>query len=124
MKKYFINHFNINVTDIKKSLIFYERHFGLKEIRRKEDVEGKYIIVWIGDNSNNITIELTWIKEKEGNYNLGDNEFHIGLVTSDFDASYQDHKKAEIICYENKKMGIYFVNDPDGYWIEIVPMKK
>ena len=28
------------------------------------------------------------------------------------------------ICYENKAMGIYFINDPDDYWIEIIPMKR
>ena len=29
----------------------------------------------------------------------------------------------ECICFENKEMGIYFIEDPDGYWLEIVPAK-
>ncbi|NLC50259.1 MAG: lactoylglutathione lyase, partial [Bacteroidales bacterium] len=28
------------------------------------------------------------------------------------------------ICYENESMGLYFINDPDGYWIEILPLKR
>jgi lactoylglutathione lyase len=28
------------------------------------------------------------------------------------------------VCYENKAMGLYFIEDPDGYWIEILPEKK
>ena len=28
------------------------------------------------------------------------------------------------VCYVNEKMGIYFINDPDGYWLEVVPSKK
>lgn len=31
--------------------------------------------------------------------------------------------RKECICFENHDMGIYFVNDPDGYWIEIIPAK-
>ena len=29
----------------------------------------------------------------------------------------------DCICYENKEMGIYFINDPDGYWLEVVPVR-
>lgn len=35
--------------------------------------------------------------------------------------AYQKHKAMGCVCYENKDMGIYFINDPDGYWIEIIP---
>ena len=56
-------------------------------------------------------------------YDLGDEEFHIAFKTSDFDAAYKLHKEMDCICYENKDMGIYFINDPDGYWLEIVPIR-
>jgi hypothetical protein len=38
-------------------------------------------------------------------------------------AAHELHEKMGVICYENPDMGIYFINDPDGYWIEIVPSK-
>jgi len=37
--------------------------------------------------------------------------------------AYELHKKNGVICYENKDMGLYFIADPDGYWIEILPEK-
>ena len=45
------------------------------------------------------------------------------MVSDDFDASYAKHNEMGCICYENKKMGLYFINDPDGYWIEILPKR-
>ena len=39
----------------------------------------------------------------------------------DFDKAYELHKEMGCICFENKEMGIYFINDPDNYWIEILP---
>ncbi|MCI6459715.1 MAG: lactoylglutathione lyase, partial [Clostridium sp.] len=42
----------------------------------------------------------------------------------DFDKAYELHKEMGCICFENKEMGIYFIADPDNYWIEIIPKKK
>lgn len=44
-------------------------------------------------------------------------------MTDDFDATYAKHMAMGVICYENPKMGIYFISDPDGYWIEIIPKR-
>ncbi|MBZ4646988.1 MAG: lactoylglutathione lyase [Petroclostridium sp.] len=63
-------------------------------------------------------LELTWLRDRKEPYNLGDNEFHLVFTADDFDAAYEMHKKMGCICYENKAMGIYFINDPDGYWLE------
>ena len=69
-------------------------------------------------------LELTWLKEWEGNYNLGDCEFHLAFETDDMEAAHKLHEEMECICFENKEMGIYFIEDPDGYWLEIVPAKQ
>jgi lactoylglutathione lyase len=121
--KFEIDHFNINVLDLMKSLSFYEKALGLKEERRKEAKDGSYIIVFLGDGSTGNNIELTWLKTQEEPYNLGDEEFHIAFTTDDFDAAHTLHTEMDCICYENKEMGIYFINDPDGYWLEIVPKR-
>ncbi|WP_457552281.1 VOC family protein [Desulfobacula sp.] len=121
--KFTIDHFNINVLDLEKSLAFYDKALGLKEIRRTKAEDGSYIIVFLGDGSTLNKIELTWLKAMDRPYNLGDEEFHIAFKTSDFDGAYTLHKKMGCICYENKDMGIYFINDPDGYWLEIVPVR-
>ncbi|MEG0685625.1 MAG: lactoylglutathione lyase, partial [Coprobacillus sp.] len=66
---------------------------------------------------------LTWLRDWDRPYNLGDNEFHLALRVDDFEKSYELHKEMNCICYENKEMGIYFIADPDNYWIEILPAK-
>ena len=43
------------------------------------------------------------------------------FTTDEFDALYEKHKEMGVVCFENPGMGIYFISDPDGYWIEIVP---
>jgi len=121
--KFTIDHFNINVLDLDKSLAFYNKALGLEEIRRNKAEDGSYIIIFLGDGSTQNKLELTWMKEMDRPYDLGDEEFHIAFKTSDFDAAYKLHKKMDCICYENKDMGIYFINDPDGYWLEIVPVR-
>ena len=118
-----IDHFNINVLDLEKSLTFYNTALGLKEIRRTTAEDGSYIIVFLGDGSSTAKLELTWLKAMDRPYDLGDEEFHIAFKTKDFDAAQKLHKQMGCICYENIDMGIYFINDPDGYWLEIVPVR-
>lgn len=118
-----IDHFNINVLDLDKSLVFYEKALGLKETRRTTADDGSYIIVYLGDGTSPCKLELTWLKSQTAPYDLGDEEFHIAFKTDDFDAAHALHKQMDCICYENKDMGIYFINDPDGYWLEIVPIR-
>ena len=52
---------------------------------------------------------------------LGDNEFHLAFTTDDYEAAHEKHAAMGCICFENHEMGLYFIKDPDGYWIEIVP---
>lgn len=121
--KFTIDHFNINVLDLDKSLAFYDKALGLKESRRKTADDGSYIIVYLEDGISANKLELTWLKSQTTPYDLGDEEFHIAFKTDDFDAAHTLHAQMDCICFENKEMGIYFINDPDGYWLEIVPKR-
>lgn len=116
-------HNNFNVLDLEKSLKFYEDALGLTVSRSIESKDGSFKIVYLTDGQTDHLLELTWLKEWDRPYNLGDNEFHLALRTDDYEASYQKHKEMGCICYENPAMGIYFINDPDEYWIEIVPAR-
>lgn len=117
-------HNNFNVLNLEKSIEFYEKSLGLKEVKRKEAEDGSFILVYLGDSSTNHTLELTWLRDWDRPYNLGDNEFHLALEVDDFYGAYNLHKELDCICYENKEMGIYFIADPDNYWIEILPKNK
>lgn len=116
-------HNNINVLDLEKSLAFYHKALGLKEISRKEASDGSFILVYLGDGQTTHQLELTWLRDWNRPYNLGDNEFHLAFRVDDYEKAHQMHKEMDCICYENPAMGIYFINDPDGYWLEIVPTR-
>lgn len=122
--KFKMVHENYNVFDLQKSLDFYEKALGLKEKRRKEAADGSFIIVYVGNEETDFELELTWLKDMDRKYNLGDCEFHLAFQVDDYKASHNLHEKMGCICYENFEMGIYFITDPDGYWLEIVPAGK
>ena len=114
-------HFNFNVMDLEKSIEFYQKALGLTEKRRKEAADGSFILVFMGEEYTDFLLELTWLRDWKKPYNLGDNEIHLCLrVDGDYEAVHKFHKEMGCICYENKDMGIYFIEDPDGYWIEMV----
>ena len=75
----------------------------MKVVRTKEASDGSFILTYLNDGVSDFEIELTWLKDYIQAYELGENESHI--------------------CFENKAMGLYFIYDPDDYWIEIIPAK-
>ncbi len=118
-------HNNFNVIDLEKSLAFYKEALGLTEARRVEKEDGSFIIVYLTDGVSPHLLELTWLRDWEkDHYDLGDDEFHLAFVVDDFDAAYKKHQEMGCIAFENKAMGIYFITDPDEYWLEIVPNRK
>ncbi|HZK28269.1 MAG TPA: VOC family protein [Thermoclostridium sp.] len=117
------SHNNVNVMDLEKSVRFYEENLGLKETRRSVPEHGEFILVFLGDGITSHRLELTYLRDRKEPYNLGDNEIHLAFEVNDMLSAYELHKKNDVICYENKSMGIYFICDPDGYWIEIIPKK-
>ena len=124
MGKFRFEHNNINVRDLEKSLKFYEQALELKESRRIVPEDGSFIIVYLSDGQSDHLLELTWLRDWDRAYNLGDNEFHLAVRVEEFDAAHELHKEMGCICYENPSMGIYFINDPDGYWLEVLPAKR
>ena len=118
-------HNNFNVLDLEKSLAFYQQALGLKEVRRVNAGDGSFTLVYLGDGAGSAhTLELTWLRDWDRTYTLGDNEFHLAFTVDNFEAAHALHKEMGCICFENEAMGIYFIVDPDGYWLEIVPAKR
>ena len=117
-------HENYNVADLAKSMAFYEEALGLKETRRKEAADGSFIIVYLANENSDFELELTWLRDMDRPYNLGDCECHLAFRTDDYEAAHAKHEAMGCICYENPQMGIYFIKDPDGYWLEVLPPIK
>ena len=119
------DHFNFNVLDLDRSIRFYEKALGLKEVRRMEAPDGSFILVYMGEEKAGFLLELTWLRDRKEPYDLGEGEFHLCMrVPGDYDAVRAYHKQMDCVCYENTDMGLYFINDPDGYWIEILPERE
>ena len=117
------NHFNFNVLDLDRSLAFYREALGLAPVSEKEAEDGSFQLVYLGDGITSFSLELTWLRDRTEPYDLGECEFHLAFVTDEYDALYARHREMGCVCFENPAMGIYFIEDPDGYWIEIVPAK-
>ena len=114
-------HFNFNVLDLDKSLKFYKEALDLEPVREKTADDESFKLVYLGDGITDFSLELTWLRDRKEPYNLGECEFHLALKADEFDAMHRKHEEMGCICFENPAMGIYFVTDPDGYWIEIIP---
>lgn len=122
--KFSFAHNNLNVLDLEKSLKFYREALGLQELRRKEASDGSFTLAFLGDGSSAHKLELTWLRDRKEKYNLGDNEIHLAFIVDDYAAAHELHKKMGCICFENEAMGLYFIEDPDGYWLEILPANR
>ena len=122
--KFKMIHENFNITDMERSLAFYEKALGLHELRRKTAPDGSFAICYVGNAETDFELELTWLRDHPQKYDLGEEEFHLAFRTDDFDAAHALHESMGCICFENPSMGLYFIQDPDGYWLEIIPTRR
>lgn len=117
-------HVNFNVLELEHSLAFYKEALGLEVVREVEGPGGAFRLVFLGERHTGFQLELTWLRDRAEPYDLGEGEFHLAFRTDEYDALHEKHKAMGCICLENTAMGIYFIEDPDGYWIEIVPEQR
>ena len=103
------DHFNINVTNLERSIKFYETALGLTEDHRKEAADGSFILVYLTDKCSNFMLELTWLKDHTEAYELGENESHLCFrVEGDYDEVRKFHKEMGMCMFRKRKHGIIF----------------
>ncbi|MDR0838434.1 MAG: VOC family protein [Oscillospiraceae bacterium] len=121
--EFIFKHTNLNVTDLDKSIAFYERALGLALERRVKAPDGSFELAFVSDGKSGAQLELTWLRDHPQPYDLADNEIHTAFAVADVKVALEEHRALGCVCYENTAMGIYFIEDPDGYWAEIIPSR-
>lgn len=97
------DHFNINVTDLERSIKFYETALGLHESHRKQAEDGSFVLVYMTDGCSGFMLELTWLRDHSEPYELGENESHLCLrVDGDYEEVRKFHKEMGCVCFENE----------------------
>ncbi len=116
-------HFNFNVLDLDASVAFYQKALGLTVNREHAAKDGRFAMKYMTDGATSFLLELTWLRDWDRPYNLGDNEIHlcVHVPLEQYKETREFHREMGVICYENFDMDLYFIADPDGYWIEVTP---
>jgi len=125
-----ILHTMLRVGDLDRSIQFYTEVLGMKLLRRKDYPDGKFTLAFIGygDESDHTVIELTHNWDTEG-YDLGDGYGHIALEVDDvYQATDAIRQRGAKVLRDAGPMNagstiIAFVEDPDGYPIELIGKK-
>ncbi len=125
-----ILHTMLRVGNLEKSITFYTDVLGMRLLRRKDYPEGKFTLAFVGyqDESNGAVLELThnWDTDK---YDLGSGYGHIAIeVDNVYQACEEVKKRGGKVTREAGPMKhgatvIAFVEDPDGYKIELIQKK-
>ena len=99
--KFKMIHENLNVSDLERSIRFYNEALDLHEVRRKTSDD--FIIVYLKSEVGEFELELTWLKDHPQPYDLGECEFHLAFKADDFDAAHQKHKEMGCICLKMRQ---------------------
>lgn len=113
----------LHVLDLEKSIAFYEKALGMTEIRRMGPEDGSWTNVFMGNATSGFQLELTWNRGRTEPYDNGGRDSHLAFTVDDYEAARALHEEMGCICHVNETMGLYFIEDPDGCWLEILPNK-
>lgn len=119
-------HSMIRVLDERRSIDFYDRAFGLK-VAERLDFEG-FTLIYLSNTENTFELELTMNKGRTEPYETGDGYGHAAFVVDNVDAEHKRFEEAgfsprKLVNFEHegqKLARFFFVQDPDGYQIEVL----
>jgi lactoylglutathione lyase len=124
-------HTMIRVLDLDKSMDFYTRLLGMNELRQKDFPTGKFTLAFVGygDEADNTVVELTHNWDQKEPYDLGDAFGHLALGVKDIYATCEALEKEGVSIprppgpMKHGGSVIAFIEDPDGYKIELIEKK-
>lgn len=118
---YTLVHNCIKVSDLERSLKFYREVLHMHEKGRI--VRGEMVLVYLGDEAGSAhELELNYHPDHAGRFDLGENSVHFAFMVEDFEAALAEHKRQNYVKINLEDRRVYFIEDPDGYLIEIMPV--
>ncbi|NNG13240.1 MAG: lactoylglutathione lyase [Halobacteria archaeon] len=123
-------HTMLRVGNLERSIDFYTRVLGMKLLRQKDYPDGKFTLAFVGygDESDNTVIELTYNWDTDS-YDLGEGYGHIAIEVDDvYEAVRELQSLGGKVIRDAGPMNagktiIAFIEDPDGYPIELIGRK-
>ena len=114
-------HSCVKVLDLDRSLKFYKEALGLEPVRWMRPNDADIQLVFLSDGKSAHELELGCPADRDKPFELGDNEHHVAFRTHDMEAAHKLHESMGCIGYDPETEPVYFIVDPDGYQIEIIP---
>ena len=111
---------SIRVTDMERSTAFYREVLGLTETACRRSADGSTAAALLTERDAGDRLELCWQRDGCTPYDLGESEGRLAVSTDDYEGARALHRRMNCICYEDPR-GSYYISDPDGYWLEILP---
>lgn len=119
-------HLMVRVADLEASTAFYGQAFGLAESHRLDFPD--FTLVYLRNAENDVEVELTYNKGRDKPYTHGDGYGHVAFVVDDLDAEHRRFGEAGLAPEDIKEFApdgeklarFFFVEDPDGYRIEVL----
>ena len=122
MKAKFV-HRCTHVMDRDATIAFYEKALGMHIVRVVAPEDGSWSNTYMANDDSPFEVELTWNRGRTEPYENAGKDVHIAFEVDDIAAYRALHEEMGCIVFDNPRMGLYFIADPDGQWIEIVPAK-
>lgn len=119
--KFRFAHNCVFVSDLERSLKFYEEALGLTTAKVMHPSDMDATLVFLSDGESAHQLEVGYVPGRTGSYALGDNEFHVAFSVENMEEAHALHEKMGVICRDPETEPVYFIKDPDGYQIEIIP---
>ncbi len=127
-EKFRLLHTMIRVLDLEASIAFYTTQLGMKLLRRREHEHGRFTLAFLGygDDEVETVIELTHNWDQTEPYDLGNGFGHLAVAVPDIYAACERMAKAGVKIprpagpMKGGSRAIAFIEDPDGYKIELV----
>ena len=120
--KFRFAHNCVFVSDLERSLKFYKEALGLEPAKIMHPSDMDATLVFLSDGESAHQLEIGYVPDRQTPYALGDNQFHVAFSVEDMEAAHALHEKMGVICRDPETEPVYFIQDPDGYQIEIIPV--